>query len=440
MGILLSYDEGNEVIQLEFTLEEAVVNYALPISSDDDFASLLEAIGDAKIVLLGEASHGTSEFYTVRAKLSKMLIEQKGFSAIAVEGDWPSAQHVNRFIKGHGHQRETGREVLKAFERWPTWMWANEEIAEFIDWLKKYNDYKDSDQKVGFYGIDIYSLWESMEEIIRYLTESNPEGADLKLAKKAFSCFEPFNGMPDHYAMSTAHFSQVCIEEVSNLLSSIRSHKKHYEDEQESNLNLKVNALITKNAEEYYRTMLQDNALSWNIRDEHMVEALKEVKAYYGEDAKIIVWEHNTHIGDARATTMKDDGMTNVGQLLREQYKKDEVYAVGFGTHQGTVIAAGEWGAPFEVINVPPARQHSWEDLLHSTGAFDKLFIFNDESRKYFTSWIGHRAIGVVYNPEYEAFGNYVPSQMGNRYDAFIYIDQTKALTPLKLKEKTMDS
>ncbi|WP_370457465.1 erythromycin esterase family protein [Sporosarcina sp. JAI121] len=438
--MLLSYDEGNEVIQLDFTLEEAVVNYALPISSDDDFASLLEAIGDAKIVLLGEASHGTSEFYTVRAKLSKMLIEQKGFSAIAVEGDWPSAQHVNRFIKGHGHQKETGREVLKAFERWPTWMWANEEIAVFIDWLKKYNDYKDSDQKVGFYGIDMYSLWESMEEIIRYLTESNPEGADLKLAKKAFSCFEPFNGMPDHYAMSTAHFSQVCIDEVSNLLSSICSHKKHYEDEQESNLNLKVNALIAKNAEEYYRTMLQDNALSWNIRDEHMVEALKEVKAHYGEDAKIIVWEHNTHIGDARATTMKDDGMTNVGQLLREQYKKDEVYAVGFGTHQGTVIAAGEWGAPFEVINVPPARQHSWEDLLHSTGAFDKLFIFNDESRKYFTSWIGHRAIGVVFNPEYEAFGNYVPSQMGNRYDAFIYIDQTKALTPLKLKEKTIDS
>ncbi len=425
---------------MDFTLEEAVKNYALPFESDDDFTPILEAIGDAKIVLLGEASHGTSEFYTVRAKLSKMLIEQKGFSAIAVEGDWPSAQHVNRYIKGYGEGKETVHEVLNAFRRWPTWMWANEEIAEFIDWLKMHNDRSSQDRKVGFYGIDMYSLWESMEEIIRYLTISDPAGTDLELAKKAFSCFEPFNGMPDHYAISTAHFSQVCIDEVSNLLSSIRSHKKFYEDADETNLNLKVNALIAKHAEEYYRTMLQDNALSWNIRDEHMVEAINEVKNHYGEAAKIIVWEHNTHIGDARATTMQEDGMLNVGQLLREQYKKEDVYAVGFGTHRGTVIAAEEWGVPFKVINVPPARQHSWEDLLHKTGAFDKLFIFSDENRKHFVGWVGHRAIGVVYNPKYEAFGNYVPSQMGNRYDAFIFLDQTNALSPLKLKETMNDS
>jgi erythromycin esterase-like protein len=425
---------------LKFTLEEAIKNYALPFESDDDFTPILEAIGNAKIVLLGEASHGTSEFYTVRAKLSKLLIEQKGFSAIAVEGDWPSSQHVNRYIKGYGEGKETVQQVLNAFRRWPTWMWANEEIVELIDWLKIHNDNRSSDQKVGFYGIDMYSLWESMEEIIRYLTNSNPAGADLELAKKAFSCFEPFNGMPDHYAISTAHFSQVCIDEVSNLLLSIRSHKKFYEDADETHLNLKVNALIAKNAEHYYRTMLQDNELSWNIRDEHMVEAINEVKNYYGEDAKIIVWEHNTHIGDARATTMQEDGMLNVGQLLREQYKKEDVYAVGFGTHQGTVIAAEEWGVPFKVINVPPARQHSWEDLLHKTGAFDKLFIFNDENRKHFVGWIGHRAIGVVYNPKYESYGNYVPSQMGNRYDAFIFIDQTKALSPLELKETMNDS
>lgn len=424
---------------MKFTLEEAIINYALPFGSDSDFAPILEAIGDAKIVLLGEASHGTSEFYTVRAKLSKLLIEQKGFSALAVEGDWPSSQHVNRYIKGYDEDKETVQEVLNAFRRWPTWMWANEEIAEFIDWLKMYNNKRIRNQKVGFYGIDMYSLWESMEEIIRHLSTSNPAGADLELAKKAFSCFEPFNSMPDHYAISTAHFSQVCIDEVSNLLSSIRSHKKSYEDADETNLNLKVNALVAKNAEEYYRTMLQDNALSWNIRDEHMVEAINEVKSHYGEDAKVIVWEHNTHIGDARATTMQKDGMLNVGQLLREQYKKNDVYAVGFGTYQGTVIAAEEWGLPFKVINVPPARQHSWEDLLHKTGAFDKLFIFNDENRKHFVGWVGHRAIGVVYNPKYEAFGNYVPSQMGNRYDAFIFIDQTKALSPLKLKETMND-
>ncbi|MCG7335612.1 erythromycin esterase family protein [Sporosarcina sp. ACRSM] len=417
------------------TLAEAVKRYALPFESDADFAPLLEAIGDAKIVLLGEASHGTSEFYKVRAKLSKLLIEQKGFSAIAVEGDWPSAQHVNKFIKGYNKQDLTVHEVLSAFSRWPTWMWANEEIAEFISWLQVHNLHKATEQKVGFYGIDLYSLWESIDEIIRYLTETNPAGADLELAKKAFSCFEPFNGMPEHYAISTAHFSLVCIDEVSNLLASIRSHAKHYEDEQEAELNLKVNALVTKNAEDYYRTMLQDNAHSWNIRDEHMVEALHEIRNHHGEETKIIVWEHNTHIGDARATTMQDDGMLNVGQLLRQQHKKEEVFAIGFGTHRGTVIAAEKWGLPFESIDVPPARQHSWEDLLHKAGAYDKLYVFNDTNRDVFSGWVGHRAIGVVYNPEFEAFGNYVPSQIGKRYDAFIYLDQTKALTPIKLKE-----
>ncbi len=415
------------------------MRYALPFESDTDFAPLLEAIGDAKIVLLGEASHGTAEFYKVRAKLSKLLIEQKGFSAIAVEGDWPSAQQVNKFIKGYGKQDLTVHEVLTAFSRWPTWMWANEEIAEFISWLQVHNHHKTPEQKVGFYGIDLYSLWESIDEIIRYLTETNPAGADLELAKKAFSCFEPFNGLPEHYAISTAHFSQACIEEVSNLLASIRSHAKHYEDEQESELNLKVNALVAKNAEDYYRAMLQDNAHSWNIRDEHMVEVLHEIRNHHGENTKIIVWEHNTHIGDARATTMQDDGMLNVGQLLREQHKKEEVFAIGFGTHRGTVIAAEKWGLPFESINVPPARQHSWEDLLHKAGAYDKLYVFNDSNRDVFSDWVGHRAIGVVYNPEFEAFGNYVPSQIGKRYDAFIYIDQTKALKPIQVKEVVND-
>ncbi|CAM3192177.1 erythromycin esterase family protein [Filibacter tadaridae] len=416
-----------------FTLEEAVKNYAIPYESDDDLGSIVEAIGEAKVVLLGEASHGTSEFYKVRAKLSKLLIEQKGFSAIAVEGDWPSSQQVNQYIKGYADETADARDVLQAFSRWPTWMWANEEIAEFIDWLKMHNT--TSNEKVGFYGVDIYSLWESMEEIIRYLTESNPAGANLKLAKKAFSCFEPFNGMPEHYAISTAHFSQVCIDEVSELLMSIRSHKDHYEDKMEADLNMKVNALVAKNAEEYYRAMLQDNAQSWNIRDEHMVEAINEVRKHNGEDTKIIIWEHNTHIGDARATTMKDEGMLNVGQLLREQYGEQNVFAVGLGTNRGTVIAASEWDTPFMKIDVPPAREHSWEHLLHKTGAFDKLFIFNEENRKYFNGWTGHRAIGVIYDPEYEAFGNYVPSQVGSRYDAFIFIDQTTALNPIVVKK-----
>ena len=413
-------------------IEETIKKFALPYENNQDLNPIIEAIGDAKIVLLGEASHGTSEFYTLRAELSKRLIEEKGFTLISVEGDWPSTQQINRYIKGYGEEKIDARDVLKSFNRWPTWMWANEEIAEFVSWLKMYNQKSEASPNVGFYGIDVYSLWESLEEVITYLSDTNPEGIDLALAKKAFSCFEPYNRYPEHYAMSSVNISQACVDEVSKLLTSIRAHEDNYKDEQETDLNLKINAMVAQNAEEYYRAMVRSDDLSWNVRDEHMVEAINEIMDYHGKAAKIIIWEHNTHIGDASATDMEAAGMINVGQVLRLQNRKDNVYAVGFGTHRGTVIAAEEWGVPFERMNVPPATKDSWEDALHNTGAFNKLLIFNEENRHLFNHWIGHRAIGVVYNPEYEAYGNYVPSKVGSRYDAFIYIDQTKALSPLE--------
>ncbi|MDN7243194.1 erythromycin esterase family protein [Planococcus sp. N028] len=418
-------------------LEEAVKQYAQPFQSAQDLTPLLDAIGDAKIVMLGEASHGTSEFYTVRAELSKRLIQEKGFSLIAVEGDWPSSQQVNRYIRGFSGSGQQPREVLQAFKRWPTWMWANEEIAEFTGWLKEYNE--NSEQQIGFYGIDVYSLWESIEEVVHYLTHTNPAGGDLELAKKAFSCFEPFNRQPEKYAISSANFTQLCVDEVSKLLSSIRINEEWYKDDQESDLNLEINALVVKNAEDYYRAMVQSGEVSWNIRDEHMVEAINEVRDYHGSDAKIIIWEHNTHIGDARATGMKREGMLNVGQVLREQNRPKDVFAIGFGTYSGTVIASGSWGEPHEKITVPPARLNSWEEVLHRTSANDKFFIFNEENRSLFDDWIGHRAIGVVYNPEFEAYGNYVPSKISQRYDAFIFIDQTTALTPLEVENPIID-
>ena len=415
------------------SLSQAIQTHAQAFESEKDLDSLLEAIGDAKIVMLGEASHGTSEFYTVRAALTKRLIEEKGFTNIAVEGDWPACRQVNRYIKGYDNKQQSSRQVLEAFQRWPTWMWANEEVADLVDWLKMYNQNKGKAEKVGFYGIDVYSLWESMEDIIEFLEKDEPEGADLELAKKAFSCFEPFNRQPEQYAMSSAFFSQTCIDKVAELLTSIRTHEDKYKDEQESDLNLKINALVTQNAEDYYRTMVQHNDQSWNIRDEHMVEALNEIRRYYGEDSKVIVWEHNTHIGDASATSMRDEGMTNVGEIVRNQHKKEDVYAVGFGTHHGTVVASGEWGVEFEEKEVPPARKDSWEDLLHQSGAYNKFLLFNPENRGLFDEWLGHRAIGVVYNPAYEAYGNYVPSRISKRYDAFVFINETKALSPLTL-------
>ena len=410
-------------------LIQAISQHSLPLN-DMSLTKIVEAIGDAQIVMIGEASHGTSEFYTIRAELSKKLIEQKGFQLIAVEGDWPSAQAVNRYVKGYSAEGETAKDVLTtAFHRWPTWMWANEEVATFTEWLKEMN--QNRGEKIGFYGIDLYSLFESIDEVLQFLSNHPEHQVDLEHAKKAFTCFEPYNRMPEHYALSATHFSDQCISEVTSLLRSLRNHKGQYSSKHEEDLNVVMNALVAKNAESYYREMMSDEK-SWNTRDYHMVEAIHELQKYYGQETKIIVWEHNTHIGDASETSMKNEQLINVGQIIREQYGKENTYAIGFGTYEGTVIAADRWGDPFEIINVPPAKLTKWEGQLHAASPEDKVLLFNDENRALFNDWIDHRAIGVVYNPAYEAYGNYVPSRVGSRYDAFIYIDQTNALKPLQ--------
>ena len=407
---------------------QAISDHSLPLN-DESLNKIVETIGDAQIVMIGEASHGTSEFYTIRAELSKKLIEQKGFQLIAVEGDWPAAQAVNRYVKGYSTEGETANDMLiNAFDRWPTWMWANKEVATFTEWLKAFN--RNREKKIGFYGIDLYSLFESIDEVLKFLSKNPQHQVDLEHAKRAFTCFEPYNRMPEHYALSAAHFSDECITEVASLLHSLRNHSEQYSNEQEEDLNVVMNALVAKNAEIYYREMMSDEK-SWNTRDYHMVEAINELRKYYGEETKIIVWEHNTHIGDASETSMKNEQMINVGQVIREQYGKENTYAIGFGTYEGTVIAADQWGDPFEIIKVPPAKLTKWEGQLHAAGAEDKVLLFNDENRDLFNDWIGHRAIGVVYNPAYEAYGNYVPSRVGSRYDAFIYIERTTALRPL---------
>ncbi len=410
-------------------LIQAISEHSL-LLNDASLNKIVEAIGDAKIVMIGEASHGTSEFYMIRAELSKKLIEQKGFQLIAVEGDWPSAQAVNRYVKDYNVEAGNIKDVLmKAFHRWPTWMWANEEVATFTEWLKEIN--KNREQKVGFYGIDLYSLFESIDEVLKFLSNNPQHQVDLEHAKKAFTCFEPYNRMPEHYALSTAHFSNECISEVAILLHSLRNHEEHYSSKQEEDLNVVMNALVAKNAEAYYREMMSDGK-SWNTRDYHMVEAIHELRNYYGEKTKIIVWEHNTHIGDASETSMKNEQLINVGQIIREQCGKENTYAIGFGTYKGTVIATDSWGDPLKIIKVPPADLSTWEGQLHAASPEDKVLLFNDKNRALFNNWIGHRAIGVVYNPEFETYGNYVPSRVGSRYDAFIYIDQTKALKPLQ--------
>lgn len=401
---------------------------AMKLESADDLDAIVQAIGDADFVLLGEASHGTSEFYTLRAELSKRLIVEKGFSFIAVEGDWPSCYTLNRYIKQYENPAVNVREALGDFNRWPTWMWANNEVMNYAEWLYDFNKNKTYGRQVGFYGIDVYSLWESMDEILSHLKKTG--SPELEAAQKAFDCFDPYKRDPQTYGVSAAFLSESCEEEVVKLLTDLQAKRKLSKGEDESVLSDELNALVAVNAERYYRSMVQGGSDSWNVRDRHMVEALNRIKAFHGPDAKAIVWEHNTHIGDARATDMEADGMVNVGQLLREQYGDNRVYIVGFGTHRGTVIAADQWGGEMQAMMVPEAQSGSWEDLLHKAGAFDKILLFDHDSEPFHVP-VGHRAIGVVYNPRRER-GNYVPSVMARRYDAFVYVDESKALAPLR--------
>lgn len=414
--------------------EEAVLQdihkLALPLGNKESVDLLIEAAGKSKYVLMGEASHGTSQFYTVRAELSKRLITEKGFRVIAVEGDWPACYTLNRYIKGYSGHRNA-REALGDFNRWPTWMWANEEIMEFAEWLRSYNTDKPDAEKVGFYGIDVYSLWESMDEILKYL--GTRDKADLEAAREAFACFEPFGREEQSYGISASLYGEGCEGEVIELLSKLQDKWKNVAPEdQENALSAELNAMAVKGAESYYRTMIRHDNESWNIRDRHMVAALEKIMEFCGEASLCLVWEHNTHIGDARATDMAQDGMVNVGQLLREEHGSD-VFAIGFGTYTGTVIAGRSWGAVPDVMQVPPAIRNSWEELLHRHGAEDKLLVFGGQETAMDEMVIGHRAIGVVYHPEWES-GNYVPTVIPMRYHAFVYLDQTTAVRPIKVK------
>ncbi|MGO4106589.1 erythromycin esterase family protein [Paenibacillus sp. YAF4_2] len=407
---------------------EQINESAVPLIDANNLDAIINAIGDSDIVLLGEASHGTSEFYAWRAELSKKLIAEKGFSFIAVEGDWPSCYTLNRYIKQYAGAAPNAREALRDYNRWPTWMWANEEILQLTEWLHEYNAAKATKDKVGFYGIDVYSLWESMDEILKHLEKTG--SPELETARKAFACFDPYNREPQNYGVSAAFLSEGCEDEVVKLLQDLQASRHQSDSSDEALLSDEINALVAVNAERYYRSMVRGGPESWNIRDHHMVEVLDRIKAYHGQSAKMIVWEHNTHIGDARATDMAEDGMVNVGQLVREKYGEEKIFAVGFGTHRGTVIASNQWGGEIMSMKVPEAMPGSWEDLMHRAGAFDKILLF-DRKEPLFAETVGHRAIGVVYNPRHER-GNYVPSVMSQRYDAFIHIDESKALSPLK--------
>jgi erythromycin esterase len=407
-------------------------NLALPLREPCDLDPLIERIATARVVCLGEASHGTHEYYRWRAEITARLITEHGFDFVAVEGDWPDCWEVNAFVRDLDGAASTPREVLAGFERWPAWMWANTDVEGFVGWLRDRNAGLPVPERVGFYGFDVYSLWESLEATLGYLAEHEPEA--VQAAHEALRCFEPYGQDPQAYASATRIVPESCEGEVIALLTRICEGRVEPDGGgPQMRFAAEQNAAVARNAERYYRAMVRGGASSWNVRDTHMADTLDRLLDHHGPDAKGIVWAHNTHVGDARHTDMAADGLVNVGQLARERHGIEQVALVGFGGHDGTVVAAPRWGTPHERMVTPPARQGSVEALLHDTIGGPALLVFppRAEQPAWLTDDLGHRAIGVVYHPEHERHGNYVPSVLGSRYDAFLYLDSTRALHPL---------
>ncbi len=418
-----------EATEATAEIQDYFQRHSVVLDSAEDLDPLLERVGDVRIVLLGEASHGTSEYYRWRAEISKRLITEKGFNIIVVEGDWPSCYEVNRYIKGLPGAPATANEALGHFKRWPTWMWSNHEILDFVEWLKLHNDQNES-RPAGFYGMDIYAMPDSINAVLDYVRESLPEDAE-SFAEK-YRLLSVFRDDPQSYARYTVQTSRDAAEQTRNALARLHEARERLEEkDSKAFFNAEQNALAVKSAEKHYRAMAVPELNSWNKRVEHMDMTVRRLLEYHGQDAKVVVWAHNTHIGDARATAMTRQGMKNIGQLSREHFGLDEVVAVGFGTYEGAVIAGTRWGAPSQEMKVPPAMENSVEEIMNRLEHDCFMILFDrDNIPPALRRPLGHRAKGVVYDFRRET-GNYVPTIMPLRYDAFIFIRSTSALNPL---------
>lgn len=405
---------------------------AHPMTGADDLSPLIQRIGPARLVLLGEASHGTSEFYTWRAKISRRLIEEKGFNFIAVEGDWQQLWLLNQYVKHRDIPYASATEIMQTFRRWPTWMWANEETRDLIEWMRNHNAELPMAERVGFYGMDVYGEDQSKQTLREALADLD---ADLAAAiSAALDCLADYEGNMHEYARAVA-FGRIapCTRVIEQALEQARATLAAAEEADAGDLfAVKMNTKVLQNAEAHFRLMASQGPESWNARVDHFYSTVARLLDWYGEDSRGIAWAHNTHIGDARATAMASGGQRNIGQIARQRHPEQDVVAVGFGTHRGTVQAGRQWGQAMETMRVPPGVEGSVEDFMHQAGHPIALFIFDPgQNWNPLQVVLGHRAMGVVYNPEVEHRGNYVPTLLTRRYDAFIFIDETEALRPI---------
>jgi protein-L-isoaspartate(D-aspartate) O-methyltransferase len=419
-------------------IEELIASAAEPLPDIDDpaFGRLFDRFADARVVLLGEASHGTSEFYRARAAISKRLIEKHGFTIVAVEADWPDAAYVDRYVR-HRPKRH-GEEA--AFQRFPTWMWRNTDVDAFVRWLRSHNETLEPERMTGFYGLDLYNLHGSIRAVIDYLDGVDPEAAAV--ARERYGCLQPWSKNPAGYGrMAITRGFAECEQPVVQMLRELfRKRFEYVARDGDEFLDAAANARLVKNAEAYYRVMYHGAAESWNLRDTHMFETLCQLLDAMGPDAKAIVWAHNSHIGDASQTEMGQvREELNVGQLCRDRFG-EQARLIGFGTHSGTVAAADDWDQPMQVMKVRPSILDSYERLSHDSGVERFLLDLregrNEEARTALADSRLERFIGVIYRPETERWSHYSEAVLPGQFDAWVWFDQTSAVMPLPTELK----
>jgi erythromycin esterase-like protein len=417
---------------------EAIRTAAHPLTGGPaDFVPLLDRIGAARCVLLGEASHGTHEFYRIRAEITKRLIVEKGFDAVAVEADWPDAYQVNRYVRGRPGAGEAS-EALDGFQRFPQWMWRNADVLDFVGWLRAHNDGLEETARIGFYGLDLYSLRASMAAVLSYLRLVDPDAA--RRAEQRYACFDQFGGDPQVYGYAAASgLSATCEAAVLGQLTELLARSAEYAARDgrlahDAHFFAAQNAKVVANAERYYREMFRGRASSWNLRDTHMAETLEALQSFLRRPrapAKIVIWAHNSHLGDARATEMGHRGELNLGQLVRQRIRGDAVL-VGFTTYAGSVTAASDWDAPAERKLVRPGLPGSWETLFHETGLGNFYLDLGGETARALAEPRLERAIGVVYRPDTERQSHYFGADLAHQFDAVLHYDRTRAVEPLE--------
>ncbi|MEG9436483.1 erythromycin esterase family protein [Edaphobacter sp. HDX4] len=425
---------------------EQVRRAAIPLSfnqaESDEYDPLIKAIGDARIVLIGEASHGTHEFYRERARITRRLIAELGFSAVAAEADWPDAYRLNRYLLGQTDPSwktdNDAEEALRGFQRFPSWMWRNEDVVGFSEWLRNHN--RGNRHCAGFYGLDLYSLYTSAQAVLTYLYRNDPEAA--RRARLRYGCFEEFEEDSQAYGYA-ANFglTESCESAViEQLLDLQRKNSEiatwHAPHDRSEAFSAEQNALLVRDAERYYRMMFERNESSWNLRDTHMADTLDALLRFLGPSARVVVWAHNSHLGDAQATQMSRRGELNLGQLVRERHGS-QCFNLGFTTHTGEVTAATNWDEPAQRKRVRPSLQGSYERLFHETQLDNFLLRLRSQSslREALSESRLERAIGVIYRPETERMSHYFLANMSNQFDAVVHIDQTHALVPLEPSE-----